>query len=1094
MTSAEFGVAPDHGYRFPLSYAQQRLWFLDQLDPGSVAYNVPLVLRLTGSLNVSALEQALGLLVERHEGLRTTFLEDGDEAVQVVQTADLSCRLDVLDLSGGATTESEALERAAEEANRPFDLAAGPPLRTLIIRLAEEDHILVLTLHHIITDAWSLRVLRRDLAELYGALIAEREPQLPELSVQYGDFAVWQRAWFEGERLTRALEHWKAELRDVPAVLDLPFDKPRPAVQSDRGAHCRAVLGRGLMSRLEALSQDEGATLFMTLLAAFAALLARYSGQDEFVIGTPIANRNRVELEQLIGFFANTLALRMRVGGIPSFRELLRRTRETALRAYANQDLPFEKLVAELNPERSLSHAPLFQVLFQFHETTKNSEQLPGLALNRVELDRHQAKFDLALTLVRANDGLRASFEYSTDLLEASTVERMLANFEMLLEGVLADPDRAIDDVEILSSHERTQLERWNDTRTSRPEADRCVHELFEEQALRTPEAVALAMDDRSVSYADLNARANRLALQLRELGVGPDVPVAVCMERSPELPLALLAVLKAGGAYAPLDPAYPAERLRFMLEETAAPVLITQNAVLERIPEHRARQICIDDAFGAPEIDDANLPLLGTADDLAYILFTSGSTGKPKGVAMPHATLSNLLAWQRDHFRSSAPARTLQFASMSFDVAFQELFSTWTSGGTVILVDTETRRDPELLLALLSAQNVERLFVPYVALQQLAEAALELGTVPNSLREVITAGETLQITSAVREFFALLPECTLENQYGPTESHVVTAFTLEGAPESWPDRPPIGQPIANARIYVVDNRGRLAPIGVPGELHIGGAVLARGYLGRPDLTDERFVADPFGHPGERVYRTGDRARMLADGNVDFLGRLDHQVKVRGFRIEPGEIEVQLASHPAVRDVVVVAREDEPANRRLVGYILAHGSAAPGQLEVELKSYLAALLPEYMVPSAIVVLDQFPLSPNGKIDRSALPAPGNVQPEDRFVPVSSPIEETIASVWSEVLAIQPIGATDNFFDLGGHSLLATRVISRIRKAFDVEIGLRSIFAEPTVAGLARIVDDLLKADRQAEGLVLTPVNRDRHRVGADPKRSSGNGA
>ncbi|HLX78422.1 MAG TPA: amino acid adenylation domain-containing protein, partial [Acidimicrobiales bacterium] len=801
-------------------------------------------------------------------------------------------------------------------------------------------------------------------------------------------------------------------------MLEFPFDRTRPAEQSDRGGHCRAVFEGGLVGRLEALSRGEETTMFMTLLAAFSALLARYSPQDEFVIGTPIANRNRVELEELIGFFANTLALRVDVGGNPSFRELLGRTREAALRAYANQELPFEKLVAELNPQRSLRHSPLFQVLFQFHEAGRDSHELPGLTLRRVELERRQAKFDLALTLAKTDEGLHVSFEYSTDLFEAATVERLLANFEVLLRGLVAEPDRAVSEVEILSPAERAQIDRWNETGSARPELGRCVQELFEEQVIRTPDAVAVEFGERSVSYAELNARANGLARRLCDAGAGRDVPVAICLERSLELPIAVLAVLKAGGAYAPLDPAYPAERLAFMLEDTGAPVLVTQRSLLDRLPERRAQVICVDDpsATGV-QVVEPDLSLVGGPDDLAYVLFTSGSTGRPKGVAMPHAPLCNLLSWQRDHFSSSPSARTLQFASISFDVAFQELFSTWICGGTLVLVDEETRRDAESVLAAISERHVERIFLPYVALQQLAETALDRGMVPSSLREVITAGEALKVTSEIREFFAHLPECTLHNQYGPTESHVVTAFTLSGSPAAWPDRPPIGRPIANARVHLLDEHGQLVPVGVPGELHIGGEVLARRYLGPSELTAERFVADPFAEPGARLYRTGDQARLLADGNLEFVGRLDHQVKVRGYRVEPGEIEVQLTSHPAVRGAVVVALEDTGGDRRLIAYVAVPATASGDEIEAELKTYLGGVLPEFMVPSAIVVLEALPLSPNGKVDRSALPAATNARPEKGFVPVRSATEETVARVWSDVLGIEPIGATDNFFDL-----------------------------------------------------------------------------
>jgi amino acid adenylation domain-containing protein len=908
---------------------------------------------------------------------------------------------------------------------------------------------------------------------------------LPTLEVQYGDFSVWQAEWFQGERLERALGFWKAELQDAPTVLELPFDRQRPAFQSDLGAHCRGVVGRDSLGDLEALGRDEGATLFMALLATFSALLARYSGQRDLIVGTPIANRSRVELEHLIGFFANTLALRVDLSGNPSFRELLRRTRDTALRAFSNQDLPFEKLVAELNPERSLSHSPLFQVLFQFHETMTEGDRLPDLELQRVDLDRQRAKFDLALTLSRGDDGLNASFEYSTDLFESTTIERLMASYENLLRAVVAEPERPLEDLAVIGETEAAQLARWDDTFHAYPERDRCVHELVEEQVRRSPNAVAATIEDRAITYAELNTRANRLARQLRELGVGPDVPVAICLQRSLALPVAALAALKAGGAYTPLEPSYPAERLRFMLESSGARVLLTESDFVDRFPNGGAQVICLDHEMDSDVEagDEADLTVVGGPENLAYILFTSGSTGTPKGVAMPHRTLSNLLAWQRDHFSSEPAGRTLQFASISFDVAFQELFSTWICGGTLILVDDETRRDPALLLEALSAQRVERLFAPYILLQHLAETALEVGKSPPSLREVITAGEALQITPAIREFFSRLPACRLHNQYGPTESHVVTAYALQGTPHSWPERPPIGRPITNAVVRVLDERGRRLPVGVPGEICIGGEVLARGYLGRDDLTAERFVPDAFSDlPGARLYRTGDRARLRADGNLEFLGRLDQQVKVRGYRIEPGEIEVQLAHHPSVREVLVVAREDEPGDRRLVGYVVTQGDLAAEDAESELKAFLGTVLPEYMVPSAIITLDAFPLSPNGKVDRSALPAVDHDGGKDGFVPPRSPTEQVVARVWGEVLRVEPVGADHNFFALGGHSLLATRVVSRLRAAFDVEIGLRSIFEHPTVAGLAAVIDTLVGDNQRARGLVLRSVDRREHRV------------
>lgn len=1058
-------ASDDDAFRFPLSFAQQRLWFLDRLEPGSSAYNVPLILRLSGALDVAALERALTGLVERHEVLRTTFLEEEGEPFQVVHPP-APRTLEVSDLSKEADVDGVVLALATEEANRPFDLAAGPLFRMKLLRAREREHVLVLAIHHAVADAWSLGVLRRDLTELYRAEVELRSPALPELEVQYGDFAVWQREWFQGERLDLQLDYWKRTLSGAPSLLELPSDRPRPAVQSDRGGHARAVFPRELAERLEILSREEGTTMFMTLLAAFATLLARCGNQRDVVVGTPIANRQRLELEPLIGFFANTLALRLDLSGNPSFRELLARARSTVLEAHAHQDLPFEQLVAELNPGRSLSHSPLFQVLFQLQLPGGDGGfDFPGLAVSRVELDRGRAKFDLALTMHRGDAGLHASFEYSADLFEPETVQRMLEHLQTLLEAAAADPDQAITDLPLLTEAEREQRASWNATSVAYVDSDRCVQELVEAQVERTPNQTAIAFDGGTVTYAELNARANRLAWRLRELGVGPDVLVAISMQRSCELVVAALAVLKAGGAYSPLDPTYPHERLHFMLEETRAAVLLTQHALAPELSDNRAHVLCMDEEPQAvAACSSENPPLRATPDDLAYVLFTSGSTGWPKGVAMPHRPLVNLLLWQREHFSISPAARTLQFASLSFDVAFQEIFSTWASGGTLVLVDEETRRDAEALLGFMDAEVVERLFLPFAALQHLAETSLALDRAPAALREVITAGEALQASAAIRRLFGRLDGCVLHNHYGPTESHVVTAFSLDHDPAEWPSRPPIGKPIANAQIHLLDENAQPVPVGVAGELHIGGPVLARGYLNRPDLTAERFILDPIGAASERLYRTGDLARYLPDGTIEFLGRIDNQVKVRGYRVELGEIESALLRHDQLRDAVALVREDTLGDQRLIAYTVPHES--PGPTAAMLRDFLARSLPDFMIPSAFVTLEALPLGPTGKVDRQGLPAPDRSQAiVETLVPPRNPTEQALVTIWQELLGIdEPIGIRDDFFALGGHSLLAVRLMAQIERKLGVKLPLATLFEGATIEWLAGRIAETGAAD------------------------------
>jgi amino acid adenylation domain-containing protein len=1054
----------------PASFAQQRMWFLDRLEANGAVYNVPTVTRLRGPLDVDALERAISAVVERHESLRTVFtLVDGVPHQLIRPPAPVA--LETIDLRGEPDAEPRALDLVAAHAGEAFDLSSDELLRVGLIKLGDQDHVLSLTLHHIITDGWSVGVVNREIAELYGAFLAGRDAELPELPIQYADYAVWQQQWMESGGLDQQLEYWTQKLAGAPTLLEIPTDKPRPSEQSFRGATLRTVLPLPLLQRLSAFGESQGSTMFMVLLSAFAALLSRYSDQDDVVVATPVANRNRVELEQLIGLLVNTLAVRVQLGDDPSFAELLRSVRETALEAFSNQDVPFERLVQELNPDRNRSHAPVAQVLFVFQNAAEHPATLAGLEHERVPMDRGTAKFDLALIAGEVPDGLRLAIEYCSDLFEEATIQRMLQHFETLLEGIVAEPDRPVSELRLLPDDERELvLSGWNSTDPGRP-PDQCVHELVADQARRSPDAVAVQFGAQRLTYADLDARANRLGAYLQELGVGPDTVVGICAERSLEMVVAVLGVLKAGGAYAPIDPAYPAERVKFMLADCDTPVLLTQQHLLSRLPHREARTVCLDSEWDAIAGDDDAPPESAvTLDHLAYVLYTSGSTGQPKGVAMGHRALANMIAWQLGSWSPPGPARTLQFASLSFDVAFQEIFSTWCSGGTLVLIDEPLRRDPESLLALLSEERVERLFLPFVALQNLCEAAEHLDRTVPTLRDVITAGEQLKTTPTLRRFFAAHPHCALLNHYGPTESHVVTAFRLTGTPDQWPPLPPIGRPITGATIRLLDRHLQPVPIGVPGELCVGGVSLARGYLNRPELTIERFVPDPFaGEPGARLYRTGDLARYLPDGNLQYLGRIDHQVKVRGYRIEPGEVEAALRDHPAVREALVTARDDDRGGR-LVAY-LRTDEPAPGA--AELHDLLLGTLPAYMVPSAFVTLDAFPLTPNGKLDRRALPAPDDsARVTAEYVPPSTDIERSLAEVWAELLKVHRVGLHDNFFALGGHSLLAVRLISRIRDRLGIEVALSTIFDSPTVAGLAEAVE---RADGHESSTAQRPI-------------------
>jgi len=1022
----------------PLSFAQERLWFLDRLMPGSPLYNIPAVLRLRGDLDERALGRALGEIVRRHEPLRTTFAERDGVPVQVIAPAG-GFTMQVEDLSAlGETERTEAARRrATEDAEGPFDLAAGPLFRVSLLRMEPESYLLLLTIHHIVGDGWSTGVFIRELSALYDAYVDGRESPLPELEVQYGDFAVWQREELQGEVLERELAWWKERLAGAPELLELPTDHPRPAVQTYRGAHERGDLPADLPERLSTLARREGATLFMALLGAFQVLLARYSGSEDVVVGSPIAGRTRSELEGLIGFFVNTLVLRVDLSGDPSFREVLRRVREVTLGAYEHQDVPFERLVAEMEPERSLSHAPLFQVMFSLQNTEGTPEVLPGVRMEGVEAELHTSKFDLSLSLTLSGGGLRASLAYGTDLFERATVQRMLAHYRRVLEQVAADPDVRLSELDLLGEGERRVLEAWSRAEAEHP-ADDCVHRLFGAQAAATPDAVALVHDGHGLTYRELDERANRLAHHLRALGVGPEVRVGICLPRTPGMVAALLAVLKAGGAYLPLDPEYPRERLGWMLEDAGARLVLTEDALAGRLPEG-AEVVRLDGLAAALRDLPADDPGSGVLpDNLSHVIFTSGSTGRPKGVMIRQSSTVVLLRWLREIVSDEERGAVLFSTSINFDVSVAEVFGTLAWGGKLVMVESA------LELAAVQEPVVHASMVPTAAAE-----LLRMRGIPPSVRTLNLGGEPLAGVLA-QALYALGTVEKVGNLYGPTED---TTYSTYSRVERGASQVFVGRPAANTRALVLDARLEPVPPGVVGELYLAGDGLARGYAARPDLTAERFLPDPFGPAGGRMYRVMDRVRWTPGGELEYFGRTDFQVKVRGFRIEPGDVEAALLSHPGVAEAVAAVREDSPGERRIVAYVVAPADRpAPGA--GELRTHLRERVPEYMVPAAFVALERLPLTPNGKLDRRALPAPGGPAAEREYVAPRGAAEELLARVFGEVLGLERVGVHDHFFELGGHSLLATRVVSRAREVFGVELPLRTVFEFPTVAELA----------------------------------------
>lgn len=1049
--------------KFPLSFAQERLWFLTQLEPENPSYNVPIALRLSGDPDIVALQKSIDAIVARHETLRTTFAAvDGEPFQFVSRCKTVTVELVDLPLSPGLDVDVESQRLMCAIAERPFELTRDFPLRVSLIKLATGDHLLLVTMHHIASDAWSVNIFIRELSSFYEAFTTQSEAELPELPIQYRDFAAWQRKRQQHGLLQEQIGYWVSQLTGAPK-LDLPTDRLRPPVRSYRGAHLYFELSNDLTRALRELSKAEGATLFVTLLAAFKVLLFRYTGERDIVVGAPIAGRTRVETENLIGFFVNTLPLRTDLSRNLTFRQLLGRVRKVAFDAYAHQDLPFEKLVEELNPVRDVSQTPIFQVMFGLQNAPPAAAQASKLTMTTVVVDSRTAKFDLTLLMSETASGLSGSLKYSADLFDSATIERLRQHFENLLTSIVANPDRQIARLPLLTAAEQQQLLRdWNRTKTTFPR-ESCMQELFEDQALRRPGAVAVMFDDGEMTYAELNRKSNQLAHYLRRRGVGPDVIVGVCLERSVEMIISLLAILKAGGVYLPLDPSYPHERLLFMINQADVKIILSQKHLSGRLPACEAAIIAMDDDRDEISSENNQDPShVSDPNNLAYVNYTSGSTGQPKGVSVTHRNVVRLVK-NTNYVTFDENDVFLQFAPITFDAATFEIWGALLNGARLVVA----RPGVESLADLghtIERYGITTLWLTAGLFHQLADTELER---LHGVRQLIAGGDVLSPPHVLKVALKM-SDCRLINGYGPTENTTFTCCqTLKAAGI---DRSvPIGSPISNTQAYVLNEAMELAPLGVPGELFVGGDGLARGYLRDPVTTADKFVPHPFSsEPGERLYRTGDRVRYRVDGGLEFLGRLDHQVKVRGYRVELGDVEFALLQHVDVKECVAITDASNAGERRLIAFAVP--AAGRTLRREQLRRFLQDRLPEYLVPSIIGILDSLPLTANGKVDRQALPKI-DVESEDVFIAPRTPAEEEIAGIWTRVLGLEKVGIRDNFFDLGGHSMLAVRLISEIENAYGKKVPLSFLYRGATVEALAKEI----AGDKSDDHLTLLQI-------------------
>jgi aspartate racemase len=1046
----------------PLSFAQQRLWFLEQLEPGSSIYNMSRVYRLIGVLNISALEQSFQAMIQRHEVLRTIFTTvEGQPVQKILPNIPFH-------LSGDRCNDRSIQDWLNRESQKPFDLSQAPLLRAKILRITETEHILLVTIHHIVSDGWSMGILVQELSHLYSALVNQTAVSLPELSIQYVDFSVWQRQWLSGTKLEHQINYWQQQLTNLPPFLELPTDRPRPAIQTFSGSAQTFIIPLELTQQLKSLSQQQGVTLFMTLLATFGLLLSRYSRQEDLAIGSSIANRQNSQIERLIGCLVNMLVLRMDLSENPTVSELLQRAKKIAIDAYAHQDLPFEKLVEELQPERHLSHSPLFQVAFSMQNVPQPPLNLTGLEVTPLELEKITSQFDLTLYINETIKGIEGQIEYNTDLFDHATINRMIGHFQCLLEGFVANPQQKVFELSILTVKEQQQiLGEWNQTKTNYPQ-DQCIHQLFEKQVAKTPNNIALVFEDQTLTYQELNQKANQLAHYLQQIGVKPEDLIGICVERSLEMIISLLAILKAGGAYLPLDHNYPQERLQWMLEDAQTSIIITTENLIGKLPKNQARLVLLDTNQEAiQELDPTNLPCHVQPDSLVYVIYTSGSTGKPKGVSILHKGVVRLVN-NTNYINFSAEDVFLQLSTISFDASTFEIWGCLLNGGKLVIMPPHTPSLTEIGTAI-KEHKVTTIWLTAGLFHLIVDENInDLKPIKN----LLAGGDVLSL-SHCRKVLQELPQCTLINGYGPTENTTFTCCYPIEYPSQIINSIPIGKPIANTQVYILDSHLIVTPVGIPGELYIGGDGLARGYLNRPDLNKEKFISNPFSENSDsRLYKTGDLVRYLPDGNIEFLGRLDNQVKIRGFRIELGEIEAYLSQHPLVKENVVVTFEKHPNNKILVAYLVVHTAE---NFEIsELRQFLKERLPDYMIPSDFVILESLPLNPNGKVDRRALPSPDLKPESSSFLAPRDDVEAQLAKIWENVLGIENLSVTDNFFDLGGHSLLAIKLFNAINQTFHKKLLLATLFQAPTIEQLANLIKRSDKSSSWSSLVAIQP--------------------